>query len=201
MKITLATKNRGKAAEIREILRGVDVELLTLEDFPQIVMPPERGGTFRENAVEKARFVAEATGTAALADDSGLEVDFLGGRPGVFSARYAGAGATDKDNFTKLLKELEGVPFDKRKARFVCVIALAGPGIKEAAFEGAFEGYVSTRPSGRGGFGYDPVFFIPERNMTAAELEPGEKNRISHRARALEKMRAWLRDEEKIKYG
>jgi len=193
MKITLATKNRGKAVEIREILRGIDAELMTLEDFPQIVMPPERGDTFRENAVEKARFVAAATGTVALADDSGLEVDSLGGRPGVLSARYAGVGAADKDNVTKLLKELEGVPFEKRKARFVCVIAIAGPGVEEAAFEGTLEGYISTRPSGRGGFGYDPVFFIPGEKKTAAELELGEKNRISHRARALEILRGKLR--------
>lgn len=189
MKITLATKNRSKAAEIMEILKGVGAEVLTLDDFPQVVMPPERGATFRENAVEKARFVAEATGTLALADDSGLEVEALGGRPGVLSARYAGAGATDEENFTKLLKELEGVPFEKRKARFVCVIAVAGPGVEEAAFEGTLEGYISVEPSGRGGFGYDPVFFIPGEKRTAAELGPGEKNRISHRAMALKIMR------------
>ncbi len=192
MKITLATKNRSKAAEIREILKGIDAEVLTLDDFPEIVMPPERGATFRENAVEKARFAAEATGTPALADDSGLEVEALGGRPGVLSARYAGAGATDRENFTKLLKELEGVPFEKRKARFVCVIAIAGPGIEEAAFEGTLDGYISVEPSGQGGFGYDPVFFIPGEERTAAELKPEEKNRISHRARALEILRGKL---------
>lgn len=194
MKITLATKNRGKAVEIREILKDIGAEVLTLDDFPEIVMPPESGETFRANAVEKARFVAEATGALALADDSGLEVEALGGRPGVRSARYAGAGATDRENFTKLLKELEGVPFEKRKARFVCVIAIAGPGVEEAAFEGTLDGYISVEPSGREGFGYDPVFFIPGENKTAAELRPDEKNRISHRARALEKARAWLRE-------
>lgn len=192
MKITLATKNKGKIKEITGLLSGLGVEFKTLEDFPGLQMPEEDGSTFAENAVKKARYVAGITGTIALADDSGLVVDALGGGPGIFSARYAGPGATDKDNWMKLLKELEGVPFEKRKARFVCVIALSGGDMGEAVFEGTLEGRIAAGPSGSGGFGYDPVFMLSEENRTVAELSSEEKNRISHRAKALENTRLWL---------
>lgn len=193
MKIVLATRNRGKIKEIKEILSGTEV--LTLDDFPNLTMPPETGQTFRENALSKALFVAEKTNLPALADDSGLEVDALGGRPGVFSARYAGKDATDEENYLKLLGEMKGVAMEKRKARFRCVMALAFPDGEGTAFtfDGVFEGYIASEPRGKDGFGYDPVFFVPERNKTAAELTLEEKNAISHRARALRKLKEFLK--------
>lgn len=194
MKIVLATRNRGKIKEIKEILSGVEV--LTLDDLPNLTMPPETGQTFRDNALSKALSIAEKTKLPALADDSGLEVDALGGRPGVFSARYAGEDATDTDNYLKLLDEMKGVAMEKRKARFRCVMALAFPDGQGAfTFDGVFEGYIASEPRGKGGFGYDPVFFVPERNKTAAELTLEEKNAISHRARALRKLKEFLKSD------
>ena len=207
VRLVLATSNRGKVREIRGMLMGLGVEVLALDDFKSVELPHETGATFAENALVKARAVAAATGIAALADDSGLEVDCLGGRPGVFSARYAGEGASDRDNYIKLLGELEGVPFEKRSARFRCAVAFVEPGDGgrgaggaggaggrgvEMVFEGSLEGFIATEPRGEGGFGYDPVFFLPERNRTVAELPAEEKNAISHRARALEGLRKWL---------
>lgn len=191
-KLVLATKNKGKEKEIRKILEGTGIELLTLDDFPLVKMPPEEGATFTENAISKARHVAKETGLPALADDSGLEVDSLQGRPGVYSARYAGEGATDKDNYLKLLSELEGVEDKKRTARFKCSIAFISPDGVESVFEGTFEGIVAKAPSGERGFGYDPVFFIPELGKTAAEIPSEEKNKISHRAKALKKLKEFI---------
>ncbi len=193
MKIVLATRNRGKIKEIKEMLPGVGV--LTLDDFPGLAMPPETGRTFSENALSKAVFVAEKTGLPALADDSGLEVDALGGRPGVFSARYAGAEATDEENYLKLLGEMKGVATGERAARFRCVMALAFPDGNEKrsyTFDGALEGYIASEPRGKNGFGYDPVFYVPGMGKTAAELTLEEKNAISHRALALKKLKAFL---------
>ena len=192
MKVVLATRNAGKAAEIREILSSTGLELLTLDDFPEIALPPETGDTFRENAVAKARFVAEKTGLLALADDSGLEVDFLMGRPGVLSARYSGPEATDEKNVEKLLHELHGAPEHKRQARFVCVMAFASTGGKVMTFEGRLDGFIAQSPSGSKGFGYDPVFFAPTLNKTLAEVPMADKNKISHRKQALEKFRTWI---------
>ncbi|MBW7957621.1 MAG: XTP/dITP diphosphatase [Deltaproteobacteria bacterium] len=192
MKLVIATRNRGKAAEIAGLLEGTGVEVVTLNEYPSLVLPPETGDSFRENALIKARFVAEATGLPALSDDSGLEVDALSGAPGVFSARYAGEGATDADNYVKLLAALEGVPEGKRTARFRCAAAFVEPGKGEEVFEGEFEGEISTEPRGSGGFGYDPVFVVPGRGLTVAELPPGEKDRISHRAKALRAFRDFL---------
>lgn len=192
MKIVLATKNRGKVREIKEILMDRAFDILTLEDFPDIVLPPEEGSTFEENALGKALFVASRTGMPALADDSGLEVDHLSGAPGVWSARYAGPGASDRDNFRKLLEELRGVPQEKRTARFVCVVAYAIPGGGEFTFRGTLEGRITEAPAGEHGFGYDPVFFIPQLGRTSAELTPDEKNRLSHRASALSRFKAWM---------
>lgn len=193
MEIVIATKNRGKASEIREILKGLDVKLLTLEDFPGLDLPPEGTGTFMENALAKARFVSVAAKRPALADDSGIEVDFLRGRPGVLSARFAGEGASDEENYRKLLKELEGAPPDQRRARFRCAMAFVEPGGGEHVFEGVFEGSIAAAPRGVHGFGYDPVFLVPGEARTAAELAPEEKNSISHRARALAEFRKWLK--------
>ncbi|HBG47143.1 MAG TPA: non-canonical purine NTP pyrophosphatase, RdgB/HAM1 family [Deltaproteobacteria bacterium] len=195
MRIVLATKNAGKAREISSILEGAGVELVTLAEYPELELPPETGETFRENALAKARFTSAATGLPALADDSGLEVDALGGRPGVRSARYAGAGATDRENYEKLLAEMKGVPMESRGARFRCAVAFVGPGGPggiEELFEGSFSGSISEEPRGRGGFGYDPVFIVPGRGITVAELPPGEKDRLSHRAKALEAFKVFL---------
>ncbi len=194
MKLVLATRNPGKIREIKALLKGLPVEILTLEDLPGLSLPPEDGKTFRENALKKARAVARATGLWALSDDSGLEVDHLRGRPGIYSARYAGEGSTDEENNRKLLEELEGVPWDERKARYRCVIALVDPKGRSFTFEGECEGVIAESPKGRGGFGYDPLFFLPEKGKTMAELEPEEKNRISHRGKALRQFVLWLKE-------
>ena len=188
-KILLATSNRGKIKEISHMLEGLDLELVTLDDYPGLRLPPEAGSTFVENALIKARAASIKAGVAALADDSGLEVDSLGGRPGIYSARYAGAEASDRDNWLKLLKELEGVPEEKRRARFRCVVALVWTDGGEEVFEGSLDGVIATQPRGANGFGYDPVFFIPGAGKTAAELTPNEKNSLSHRSKALEKLK------------
>lgn len=189
MKAVLASTNRGKAKEIGEMLKDIGVEIVTLDEYPSIKLPPETGKTFIENALLKARHVAENTGMTALADDSGLEVDYLGGRPGVRSARYAGEEATDEENFKKLLAELEGVPREKRGARFRCALALVSPDGREEVSEGVFEGFITEEPRGKNGFGYDPVFLVPGKGMTAAELSPEQKNSLSHRAKALAELK------------
>ncbi|MFQ5441285.1 MAG: XTP/dITP diphosphatase [Thermodesulfobacteriota bacterium] len=192
MKMVLATRNKSKVTELRAQLAGLDIEVLTLEDFPSLELPPETGATFTENALIKARFVASETGLAALGDDSGLEVDYLGGRPGVFSSRYGGPDAGDVVNYMKLLAELRGVPEAQRGARFKCSLAFVAPGGEERVFTASFDGYITERPRGENGFGYDPVFFVTEKKKTAAELTPREKNAISHRALALKKFRQWF---------
>jgi len=188
VKLLLATKNRGKIKEIIRLLKGQRVEVLTLDDFPGISLPKEDRSTFKGNALKKAR-VAGETGLAAISDDSGLCVDALGGRPGVLSARYAGDDATDEKNCEKLLLEMKDVPEGKRTASFVCVIALFLPSGKEKTFEGRLEGVIAAKPKGRGGFGYDPVFFLPGKNKTLAELKPEEKNLLSHRGAALKRFK------------
>ncbi len=192
MKLILATRNRSKVKEIEDMLASESVEVLSLDAYPTLKLPPETGSTFKENALIKARFVAGATGIAALSDDSGLEVDALDGAPGVFSARYAGEGATDEDNWRKLLEELKGV--SARSARFRCVMAfvIPGEGGSERSFDGVFEGSIATSPAGAGGFGYDPVFNVADTDRTAAELTSREKNAISHRAGALKAFKSWL---------
>lgn len=192
MKIVLATRNKGKIREIREMLKDAPVEVLTLEDFPALTLPPEDGATFEENALKKARFVARETGLAALADDSGLEVEGLQGRPGVRSARYAGPSATDEDNVEKLLKELEGRPPNERSARFRCSAAFADPAGGEAVFEGTLDGVITEGPRGASGFGYDPVFLLPDKGKTVAELTTAEKNSLSHRGRAVRRFMEWI---------
>lgn len=192
MKIILATKNKGKISEMRKILGSAGMEILSLADLPPVELPEESGHTFTENAVAKAIFVAEKFGLSALADDSGLEVEALGGRPGVRSARYAGEGASDEDNFRRLLFDMKDVPAGMRQARFVCVIALARPNEPTKTFEGVFNGEIAEAPAGANGFGYDPVFHLTQRRCTVAELAPEEKNAISHRAAALAQLKTWL---------
>lgn len=190
----LATKNRGKIEEFISLLRGVFQKIMTLTDLDSAPDIVEDGNTFRENALKKARFISEFTQKLVLADDSGLEVEALGGRPGIFSSRYAGEGARDKDNIDKLLRELSGL--SNRKGRFVCSIALVSLDGKEIVAEGACEGIIIDEPRGESGFGYDPVFLIPEMNKTFAELGPEEKNRISHRARAVKALISLINRQE-----
>lgn len=185
--LVIASRNRGKVDEYRELLQ-LSVNILSLADFPDIPPIEETGTTFRENALLKAR-VAAATGRIALADDSGLEVDYLHGAPGVFSSRYAGPEQSDAANNRKLLKALHGVPLSERSARFRCVIAVVTPEGKEFWGEGVCEGIITFKPRGTNGFGYDPLFLIPSLGKTFAELGPEVKNRISHRAHAMRAVR------------
>lgn len=194
-RIVLATRNAGKIREIRNILAGLDVELLDARDFPPFPEPAEDGETYLENALAKARAVRAATGLPALADDSGIEVDALGGAPGVRSARYGGAGLSDADRCARLLEELAAVPAELRGARFRCVAVLfPAPGSEDRwlVAEGFLHGTIAAAGRGANGFGYDPVFFVPEKGMTVAEMTAGEKDALSHRYRAFLEMKHML---------
>jgi XTP/dITP diphosphohydrolase len=190
MKLIVATRNRKKIEEIGRILGGSGFELLGLDACPDCPEVEEDADTFEGNAVKKAVTIARWTGAAALADDSGLVVDALGGAPGVYSARYAGAGAGDADNVRKLLAALGDTPAEGRTARFVCVMALAWPDGRVRTFEGRVEGRIGREPRGENGFGYDPVFIPEGRYRTFAEMSAAEKDAMSHRGRAIEKLRA-----------
>jgi XTP/dITP diphosphohydrolase len=195
MKLVLATRNAGKQREIQELLKKDPIEVLTLNDFPDCPDSVEPFDTYRENARDKARLVAEHCGCWALADDSGLEVDALNGRPGVLSARYAGDEVSYADNNLKVLRELSGVPENQRGARFRCCMVLRHPDGREFFTEGVLSGRITRTPKGEGGFGYDPIFFLPEKGKTMAELSLEEKNKVSHRHLALVKMLPILRGE------
>lgn len=184
MRIVVATGNRGKLEELAGMLGPMGVEVKSLADYPHIPEVVEDGKTFEENAVKKARAVAGATGEIALADDSGLEVDLLGGAPGVHSARFAGEEKDDRANNEKLLRLLKGAPREKRGAQFRCVVALALPGGRIFTAEGTCRGIIGDRPEGEGGFGYDPLFIVPELGKTFARLDMAAKNAISHRGKA-----------------
>lgn len=190
--VVIATRNPGKLREIEAILSPLHLKLLSLKDFPDLPEVEEDGATFAENAGKKARAIARLTGRPAIADDSGLAVDALGGQPGVLSARYAGGNATDRERYQKLLDEMAEIPEGKRQATFVCTLAVAFPKGKMQIVEGECRGWITFAPRGKHGFGYDPIFFVPEFGQTMAELEPEVKNRISHRARALEKLKLIL---------
>ncbi|WP_034629629.1 XTP/dITP diphosphatase [Desulfotruncus alcoholivorax] len=194
MKIVLATHNEGKVRELRQLLSGSGFEVVSLANYPDVPEVVEDGGTFEANAIKKAVETAAAVGEISLADDSGLEVDYLDKAPGVHSARFAGPERDDNANNQKLLQLLKGVPREKRTARFRCVIAVATPGGKVATVEGSCEGIIETQPSGNGGFGYDPLFLVPEYGKTFAELDAETKNAISHRGRALKKVHSILKD-------
>jgi XTP/dITP diphosphohydrolase len=189
IEVVIATRNPGKLREIKEMLAPLGLEVLSLRDFPEIPEIREDGMTFEENAVKKAVAVARQTRRVAIADDSGLAVDALQGRPGVFSSRYAGENATDADRYRKLLKEMAGIPEGQREAAFICAVAVASPNRKVEVVKGECRGEIALAPKGSYGFGYDPVFYFPEAGKTMAEFEPEVKNRISHRARALEKLK------------
>ncbi len=191
--ILLATRNSDKVRELAALLGDLGIRIRTLADFPTAPEVEEDGETCEANALKKARAIASATGLLSVADDTGLEVDALGGRPGVFAARYAGEGATYEDNCRKLIKELDGVPQARRIARFVTVAALAMPGGETRVVTGTLVGVIAEASVGIQGFGYDPVFFVPELGRTLAELTAEEKNRISHRAKAFRAMADMLR--------
>ena len=183
MKIIAATKNKNKLREFGEILKGFDI--ISQEEAGVDIDVEETGTTFEENSMIKAKAIFEATGICAIADDSGLCVDALGGEPGIYSARYGGEGLDDSGRTSLLLKNMEDVPDEKRSARFVCVITLVGnEGVITA--RGECEGKIDYSPKGENGFGYDPVFFIEKYKKTMAEISPEEKNAISHRGKALE---------------
>ena len=193
-KLVLGTKNQGKITEFRALLADEDVTLLSWKDFDYPFSVVEDGKTFWENALKKAELTARITGEVSLADDSGLEIQYLDQRPGVFSSRYAGPHASDEDNNTKVFQEMRGVPLSERGARFVCAIVIYTPDDLWEWVEGECPGVITEVPRGRNGFGYDPLFLVPDLGKTFAELSEEEKNRISHRARAMEKLRPLLKN-------
>lgn len=194
MKVLLATQNLGKVRELQGLLQGEEIEVISLRDIANWEEVEETGETFAENAALKARAAAECTGLVSLADDSGLEVDALHGAPGVYSARYAGEPKDDERNNEKLLKELKGVAEEERTGRFRCALVIATPKGEEYLTEGTVEGQILGERRGDGGFGYDPLFFLPDFNRTMAELNVHEKNKVSHRAQAFEKAIPILRE-------
>jgi len=196
--LVIATRNKGKTQEIKDLLKDFPVDIKNLGDFGPIPELKEDGDTFDENAYKKASFAARILGQPALADDSGLVVEALGGAPGIHSARYAGENATDEQRYLKLLDEMKGK--SNRRAAFECVISIAVPTGAALTYEARCEGLISQKPEGSNGFGYDPVFFYPPYNKTFAQITREEKNRISHRGKALaelksefDKVLVWIR--------
>ncbi len=190
--ILIATRNQGKLREITAILSPLGWKILSLNNFPDIPPVPEDGATFGENAEKKAREVARRSGKLTLADDSGLMVDALQGRPGVISSRYAGESATDEMRCQKILAEMAGVPEEKRGAAFICTLALVSADGDLEIIEGQLRGRIAFAPRGANGFGYDPIFLLPDLGKTVAEISPDLKNQISHRAQALQKLKVIL---------
>ncbi len=193
-KILIATTNQGKVEEIRNLVKGLPAVFLSLSEVPGVPEVVEDGATFEENALKKARVIAYSTGIVTLADDSGLCVDALDGRPGVHSARYAGESATDEEKYMRLLDEMEDVPELERSARFVCALALVDPHGEQMLFRGVCEGRITREPRGSSGFGYDPIFFFEEAGCTFAEMDQEAKNRVSHRGRALREFAEFLKE-------
>ncbi len=193
-KLIFATGNQGKLKEIREIMADLDVEVLSMKEAGVQTEIEENGTTFEENAVIKARAVGKLTGELTLADDSGLEIDYLNKEPGVYSARYMGEDTSYHVKNASLIKRLEGVPMEQRTARFVCVIAAVFPDGRVETARGTIEGVIGYEERGENGFGYDPIFYVPELNCSTAELTPGQKNEISHRGKALRKMKEILKE-------
>ncbi len=193
IRAVIATGNAHKLEEIATMLQDFPIEAVSMKEVGLGNMDiEETGTTFEENALLKAMAVCEATNSLSLADDSGLEVDVLDGRPGVYSARYAGENATDQENNAKLLKELENVPIEKRSGRFVCALAAAFPNGEVLVTRGEVEGYIDFEEKGVNGFGYDPLFYVPQHRKTFGELSPEIKNRMSHRSRALGNLKEML---------
>lgn len=194
MKIVFATGNAGKVKEIKKILSDVDADIITMKEAGVDIDIEENGTTFEENAAIKAKTVMEATGLLTLADDSGLEIDYLNKEPGIRSARFLGHDTSYDIKNAEILKMLEGVPDEKRTARFVCAIAAAFPDGTVITVKENFEGIIGHEIAGTNGFGYDPIFYLPERKMSSAELTEDEKNEISHRGKALRSMSAKLKE-------
>ncbi len=189
MELIVATRNKGKVREIRKALEGLGLKIYALYDFSNVPEIEEDGKSFIENALKKARFYSKYFGKLTIADDSGLEVDRLKGLPGIYSARYAGEGASNRENNQKLLSELKGVQLSKRGARFKCAIAMVSQDGREAVAEGSCKGRIGFKEVGKNGFGYDPLFILPQYGRTMAQLTLEEKNRISHRGKALKNLR------------
>jgi XTP/dITP diphosphohydrolase len=192
MRLLIATHNQGKKREYEALFHDPRLELVTLTEIGVQARIEETGATYAENALLKARGYAAVAGLLTLADDSGLEVDALNGAPGVYSARYAGEDASDEDRYRLLLRNLDGVPDERRSARFRCAIALAWPTGHAEVVEGVCEGVIAHEPRGERGFGYDPVFYVVELRQTMAQLPEEQKNQVSHRARAAAKARVLL---------
>lgn len=190
----MATKNRGKIEEIKKILTALPFEVVAMNEVGINIDVEEDGTTFEENSLKKARQICEVSKTIVIADDSGIEVDFLDGAPGIYSARFGGPGATDRDRNNKLLGMLSGVPFEKRTARFVCAIAVAFPDGRCFTVCDTCEGFIAFEGKGNDGFGYDPLFYVEQYDKTMAELGMEIKNKISHRAKALSKMAVKIQD-------
>ncbi|NLL70677.1 MAG: XTP/dITP diphosphatase [Epulopiscium sp.] len=190
--LIFATKNQGKIKEIKEILKDLPIQVQSLEEAGIDIEIEEDGMTFEANAIKKAKTIMEITGNLVLADDSGLEVDYLDKKPGVYSARFGGPSATDEEKNQKILNLLQGVAEEKRTARFVCVIAAAFPRGEVITTRGTIEGIIAEKPSGENGFGYDPIFYVPAYQCTTAEMVPEQKNAISHRGKALQEMKQQL---------
>lgn len=195
LRLVVATRNAGKLKEIRRLLELRGIEILGLENFPAAPDVVEDGETFAANALKKAQAIAQFTGLPCLADDSGLVVDALHGRPGVHSARFSGVDADDRSNNRKLLDEMAAVPASRRQASFCCLMALCIPGQPPRLFEGRVNGLILEREQGDEGFGYDPLFWLPEHNCTMAELPLDTKNLISHRGQALRQVADFLDDQ------
>lgn len=191
-KIIFATGNPHKMTEIRQILSGLEAEILSMKEAGISVEVVEDGTTFEENAVIKARAVAEETDAIVLADDSGLEIDYLNGEPGIYSSRYMGEDTSYEVKNQALLDRLSGVPGEKRTARFVCAIAAVFPDGETVVKRGTIEGYIGEKPAGKNGFGYDPIFYVDAYNCTTAEMSESQKNALSHRGNALRAIRGEL---------
>ncbi len=194
IRFVLASRNQHKCRELSELIQPLGIQLLAISSFPEIAETEETGTTFAENAAIKAEAASQQTGLHAIADDSGLEVDALNNEPGIYSARFAGPGADDIDNNRLLLERMANVPEEKRQARFVCVIAYKCPGRPTITFRGEAKGKILTNPVGTGGFGYDPLFLSDDLGITFAQAAAEQKNRVSHRAKALQKLVSYLKD-------
>ena len=194
MRIIFATGNQHKMEEIREILSGLEIEVVSMKEAGVSVSVVEDGDAFYKNALIKARAVCEASGEITMADDSGLVVDALNGEPGVYSARWMGEDTSYRVKNAEIIRRLTGVPEEKRSARFVCAIACVFPDGRELVEEAVYEGIIGYEERGDNGFGYDPIFYVPEKGRYSAELSPQEKNAISHRGKALRAMRKRLDD-------
>lgn len=195
MKIVFASGNQGKVNEVKAMLAGTGIELVSLSGYANVPEIVEDGISFEENALKKARIISEFTGEAVLADDSGLVVDVLNGEPGIYSSRYAGEKATDVENNEKLLAKLKNIPAEKRTAFFLCVLVLYKKDGTFDFFEGKWQGRIIDEKRGSNGFGYDPIFWIPEMKMTAAELPSDIKNKVSHRGQAVAKFKSSLHNQ------